>query len=103
MVTNVSTLEKTPAPFWTLTLALPVVAIRLAGTAAVNWALVTKVVLSGDPFHKTMALFRNPVPFATRVKVGPPTVAAFGVIVVSVSCGELVTKVRTLESTPTAF
>ena len=75
---KVSALLLTPMEFWIVTLALPAEAIRLAGTVAVNWPEFTKMVVNGDPFHRTTAVFRKPLPFAVRVKVEPAAVADAG-------------------------
>src|ERR1039457_5991806 len=60
--------------------AVPALAIRLAGTVAVNCAALTNtnVVDSKDPFHSTADPFTNPVPFTVRVKADPPAVAELG-------------------------
>jgi len=48
-----SAFESPPSPV-TVTLAVPAVAMRAAGTPAVNWEALTKVVASGTPFHCTV-------------------------------------------------
>ena len=50
-----SAFDVAPSPV-TVTLAVPAAAMRAAGTAAVNWDALTKVVASGAPFHCTLEL-----------------------------------------------
>lgn len=71
-------MEVTPPGFATVTFALPAAAIRLAGTAAVNWLELTYVVDNGTPFHSTTALERKPDPFTASIKGGPPAMAKGG-------------------------
>ena len=54
-IEKVTELEAAPPGFWTVMLALPIFAIRLPGTVAVNCVPLTKVVTSGEPFHCTVA------------------------------------------------
>jgi hypothetical protein len=85
LILNVSALEAVLPGFTTVTLALPAFAIRLPGTAAVNWVAVTKLVESGEPFHCTTALETKLEPLTVSVKAGPPTVAPFGLSDVNVA------------------
>jgi hypothetical protein len=62
----------------TVTVAVPAVVIRFAGTVAVNCVALTNVVESGVLLHCTIALEANPVPFTVSVNVGPPAVVVFG-------------------------
>jgi hypothetical protein len=73
---------ETVAPAATVTLALPAVAIRLAGTAAVNRVALVNVVASGEPFHCTVSLETKPVPVTVSVMAGPPAVAELGAMAV---------------------
>jgi hypothetical protein len=53
VIVNVTPFEG-PAPgFKTVTVAVPAVATREAGTSAVNWLLGPNVVASAAPFHWT--------------------------------------------------
>jgi hypothetical protein len=56
------------------------VAIRFAGTDAVNLLLLTSVVASWVPFQRTTAPDWNPLPFTVSVNAGPPAVAVVGAI-----------------------
>lgn len=49
-----------------------------AGTGAVNWILLTRVVVSWVPFHRMIAPVVKPDPLAVIVKPGPPAVAEAG-------------------------
>ena len=62
----------------TVTEALPAAAIRVAGIKAVSWVALTKVVVSGAPFHCATAPDAKALPFTVSVKAGPPAVAEFG-------------------------
>jgi hypothetical protein len=99
---NVTAADGLPLVFVTVMFALPALAMKLAGTDAVNWVersgdgavsllapplgsllsgnLVepTSVVVSGVPFHCTVAPVRKPVPLTVRVNAGPPAVAEVG-------------------------
>jgi len=67
----------------TVTVAEPGVAIRVAGTAAVNWVALPKVVLSAVPFHCTTALESKPWPETVNVKPGAVAVAELGLILLT--------------------
>jgi hypothetical protein len=64
----------------TVTVAMPCVAIRLAETVALSWALFPNVVGSGAPFHRTVEFEANPEPFTVRVNACPPACAADGLM-----------------------
>src|ERR1035441_9558526 len=72
-----SAFDVAPSPA-TVTLAVPAVAMRAAGTLAVNWEALTNVVASGAPFHCTLELAVKPAPVTVRVKAAPPGAAALG-------------------------
>ena len=68
-----------PAPgLFTVTEAVPAVAMFAAGTVAVSCELLTKVVVSGMPFQLTVAPETKPVPLTVSVKSGPPGATAEG-------------------------
>lgn len=71
LILNVSALEAAVPGFTTVTLAVPDVNIRLAGTDAVTCVPLTKLVTSAEPFHCTIAPDKKPDPFTVSVKVGP--------------------------------
>ena len=56
--------------------------MRLAGTDAVKLLLLRNVVVSGVPFHCTLAPDWNPLPFTVSVNAGPPAIAVVGEILV---------------------
>ena len=62
----------------TVTLAVPVDAIRLAGTAAVSLFALTNVVASAVVPHCTVAPETKFVPLIVRVKAAPPAVTELG-------------------------
>jgi hypothetical protein len=88
LMVNVTAFEVVP-PEFTVTLALPAIAIRLADTEAVNRVALTKVVVSADPFQYTVAPDKKPVPFTVSVKAVPVAVAEAGLRVV-MALGEVV-------------
>lgn len=65
-------------PEKTVTEALPTAAIRFAGTEAVSWVALTKVVVNAVVFHRTTAPDANPLPFTVSVNAGAPAVAELG-------------------------
>lgn len=85
-------------PELTVTLTVPALAVRLVGIAAVNLVALTKVVVTADPFHCTVALGAKPLPFTVSV-TGPPAVAEVGFKVVIAGPG-LIVKDALLEATP---
>jgi hypothetical protein len=74
----------------TVTVAAPAVAIKLAGTVAVSWLALTKVVVRAVAFQRTTAPETKPAPFTVRVKAGPPAVAEFGLREVIAGAGAIV-------------
>ena len=71
---------------------VPALAMFDAGTAAVNWALLTKVVGSALPFQRIFAPETKPFPVAVMVNPAPPAVALAGLR--NVSAEEIVCVVR---------
>jgi hypothetical protein len=65
-------------PATTLTIAVPALAIRPAGTVAVSSVALTTVVFNAVPFHCTTAPATNPVPFTVRGNPAPPALAVDG-------------------------
>lgn len=61
--------------------AEPLLSTRFAGTFAVNCAEETKLVASGDPFHRMTEVFWNPLPFTVSAKAGEPATADVGLSV----------------------
>jgi hypothetical protein len=92
-------LETTP-PEETVTVAVPAVAIRLAGAPAVNWVALPKVVLSAAPFHCTTAPETKPVPLTVSVNAAPPAAAVFGFSDVIVGGGAVMVKDAPFETVP---
>lgn len=67
-----------PAGVATLTLAVPALVMRLAGTTAVSCVALTKVVVSAVLFQFTAAPETKFVPFTVSVNAAPPAVAEEG-------------------------
>ena len=80
MIGNVQAPEVPPpgAGLVTVTLAVPVLLMSIAGTCAVSWVALTKLVVSADPFQLITAPLTKPVPFTVNVKPAPPTIAFTG-------------------------
>ncbi len=81
-------------------LALPTLAIKLAGTAAVNCVELTKVVVSAVPFHCTIAPARKLVPFTVRVNAAPPAITEVGLKLVMAGVGAFTANVAAAEGLP---
>lgn len=77
---NVSALDVPPpgVGLKTVTEAVPVAAMSLAGTAAVNCVALPNVVTSAAPFHFTAEVLMKFVPVSVNVKAAPPAVAEEG-------------------------
>jgi hypothetical protein len=95
---NVVAVDAVPPLFVTVILALPGLAIRLAGTAAVNCVALTNVVVSALPFQFTVAPEKKSVPFTVSVKVGPVAAAEVGLRLVMVGVGTLMVNVAAPEA-----
>jgi hypothetical protein len=80
------------APFVTVTVAVPAVAISAPVIAAVNCVALTNVVVLAAPLNFTTDVDTNPVPLTVRVKAAPPAVALVGESEVSVGAGLLMVK-----------
>ena len=77
----------------TVTDAVPADAISAAGTAAVSWPALTKVVTRPLAFQVTCVVLVKPAPFTVRVKAGPPAVALCGEMLV-IDSAVVMVKVR---------
>jgi hypothetical protein len=67
----------------TATGTVPAVARSEAGTGAVSWLGLTRVVFRAAPFHRIKAPVTKPAPLAVIVKPCPPTLAEAGLTKVS--------------------
>lgn len=81
------------AGLFTETLAVPAIAMSLAGIAAVSCVALTNVVVRWLPFHHTVELFTNPLPLRVSVNAAPPAAAEFGFRLVSAGAGLLIVNV----------
>ena len=88
------------AGFTTVTIAEPLLAMSVAGMAAVNCVALPKVVVRALPFHRTVEPFTKPLPFTIKVNAAPPVVAEFGFNVVMPGVGLLMVKVAAAEVPP---
>jgi len=77
----------------TLTVAVPAVAISAAVIAAVNFVVLTNVVVLVAPLNFTSDVDTKPVPLTVKVKAAPPAVALVGEREVAVGAGLLMVKV----------
>jgi hypothetical protein len=71
----------------TVTFTVPPVATSLAGIAAVNCVLLTKVVVRSAPFQRTFELEMNEEPFTVSVNPGSPALALVGEMEVKTGTG----------------
>jgi hypothetical protein len=84
----------------TVTLAVPAVAILAASILAVNFILLTQVVVRSVPFQRMTEPVTKLLPFAVSVKAAPPAVAEVGLILVSAGARLLIVKVCALVTPP---
>src|SRR5580658_1964427 len=66
------------AGFVTVILAEPVLTMSLAGTCAVTWVALTKLVASAVPFQFTVEPLTKPLPLTVSVNAAPATIALGG-------------------------
>jgi len=86
--------------FTTVTGTGPAVAMSVAKIAAVNWVLLTKLVMRALPFHCTVAPETKFVPVTVSVNAAPPGVALEGESKVAVGTALLMVKVRAPDVPP---
>jgi len=77
-IVNVIPVDVPPQGFTTVIEAVPAVAMREAGTAAVSCVEETNVVASAVAFHFTVEVETKFVPFTVKVNCGPPAAAQVG-------------------------
>ena len=76
-----------------VTMAVPGLATKLAGTTAVNCVELTYVVESPEPFQVTNVKGDIPVPFTVSVKPGDPASLLFGEMLDSVNGADVIVNV----------
>ena len=84
------TFDVPPPGLTTVTEAVPTAAMSAALMVAVNWPLLTNVVVRGLPFQSIVAPETNPVPFTVRVNPAAPGAALIGttgVLIKGMGCG----------------
>jgi hypothetical protein len=77
LTVKVTAFDVTP-PDFTATETVAAVAMRFAGTDAVNCVALLKLVISAVVFHSTTAPEAKPVPFTVSVNAGPPADIVLG-------------------------
>lgn len=82
-----------PAAVCTATVAVPGMAMSVAGTVAVSCVVDTNVVVSALAFHTTTSPETKFAPLTVMVKPAPPAVAPVGEMEFSVGGAELIVKV----------
>lgn len=101
LITKLSETVVPPPGAWTATVAVPTLAIRLDGTAAVSCVPETKDVLRGLPFHNTLSPDTKFAPIRVSEKAVPPAVALAGEIEVRAgAAGALMVKLSALVVVP---
>ena len=83
-------METVPSGFTTLTLAVPIEAVRLAGIDAVSCVALTNAVANAFPFHCRIDPDTNPEPTAVSVRADPPAAAELGLRLLNVSVAVIV-------------
>ena len=86
----------------TLTVALPLLAIALAGTDAVSCVELPKLLVSAVPFHNTVSPETKLAPLTVSVNVVPPAGALDGDSALREGTGGLIAKLRELDVPPAA-
>jgi hypothetical protein len=94
---NVSPFD-VPEEVDTVIVALPSVAMSLAGIEAATRVLLTKVVLRAAPFQLTVVGLTKIDPFTVRVKAPPPAVADDGLRLLMVGVAATTVTLMLLES-----
>jgi hypothetical protein len=81
LMVKVCELEVPPpgAALYTVTCAVPAVAVSTAVISAVKRVAETYVVVRFDPFQRTTEPLTKPLPLTVRVNAAPPAVADVGV------------------------
>ena len=80
----------------TVTLAVPAVAMSLAGIEAVKLVALFTVVVRSDPFHRTVEPETKFEPLTVRANSGLPAMAEFGLIPVMAGTGFWTARVNCL-------
>src|SRR5438045_1279574 len=75
---NATAFEVLLDAFCTVTLKLPGVNTKPAGTVIVSCVALTNVVATLVPFHSTVDVFRNPLPLTCNKNGAAPAVIEFG-------------------------
>lgn len=99
LMVNVAPVEVPPAVV-TVTLILPAVAIRLAGTDAASSVELMNIVVSAVPPHLIVAADVKFLPLTVRRNAAPPAVAELGLKLVIVGSGGLMVNVAAAEVPP---
>ena len=99
LTVNVAPAE-VPLTLLTVTLAVPVVAIRLAGMAAVNWVALMKVVARAVAPHEEVVVAVKFVPLMVSVKAAEPATSVVGFRLV-MEGGELTDNAKAALEAPT--
>jgi hypothetical protein len=97
---KVAALEAAVPGLTTVTLALPGLAVKLAGTVALNCAPPRNVVTNGAPFHCTTEPATKPEPLTVSVNAGPPAGDEVGFKLVTVGPDVVIEKLTELEDAP---
>jgi len=92
--------EVTPPGACTATEADPGVESKLEGTVALNCVADPKVVLSADPFHRTVSPLTKLLPVTVNAKVVPPATAVAGEMEIKDGVGAVMLKPREFEVAP---
>jgi hypothetical protein len=92
-----------PFGFATVTVAVPPAAISSAGTAAVTCTALPKLVVKGEPFHRTTQFAAKFAPLAVSVNGPAPAVRLAGVIAVRDGRGNSIAILSALDTAPPGF
>jgi hypothetical protein len=99
LIVKVWILDEPPpgVELYTVTEAVPAVAISVAAIAAVNCVDDTNVVVRFAPFQRTIDPGTKPVPLTASANEAPPAVPEAGLRLVVIGAGLLIVKISVLE------
>jgi hypothetical protein len=100
LTTKVSEFDVVPPGVPTLTVALPLPAIALAGTDAVSCVALLKLLVRDAPFHNTTSPEVKLLPLTVSVKPGPPATAFAGEREFSAGTAVIIAKLKVFDVAP---
>ena len=103
VVVRLTALEAAPPGFAAVIFAVPGCAMRLAGTTATSWVVLTKFVVNAVLLNDTVAPARKFVPVTVKSSAGPPAITVDGEMLVMVGVGGVIVRLTALDGAPPVF